>query len=86
MINNIEYKLEYNLNDDLTELNVILTSLTVHHLYKKLICYDLILYDERATLYNKILEDFGAEYNNVLAQLFDDMLEQMIKEGEYNEV
>ncbi len=24
MINNIEYKLEYNLNDDLTELNVMI--------------------------------------------------------------
>lgn len=58
MINNIEYKLEYNLNKDLTELNVILTTLTEHHLYKKLICYDLIHYDERTMLYNKILEDF----------------------------
>lgn len=79
MYRNIE--LNYKLNDKKTIL-------TINYLeenktgYKNIIKdYDLIKIDETSLLYNQILDDLSAEYDDILAELIDKTVNKIMIEN-----
>lgn len=80
MYRNIE--LNYEINEDKTVL-------TINYLeenktgYKNIIKeYDIIKIDDSVTLYNTILDDLDAEYDDELAELIDKLVNKIIRENE----
>lgn len=74
--------LNYKLSDDKTLLTVNYTEENKTG-YKNIIKeYDLINIDNAPTLYNTILDDFDAEYDDDLAKLIDKLVNKIMKDNE----
>lgn len=74
--------LNYKLSDDKTLLTVNYTEENKTG-YKNIIKeYDLINIDDKITLYNTMLDDFDAEYDDDLARLIDKLVNKMMKDNE----
>ena len=80
MYRNIE--LNYKINEDKTVL-------TINYLeenktgYKNIIKeYDIIKIDDSVTLYNTILDDLDAEFDDELAELIDKLVNKIMVENE----
>lgn len=53
--------------------------------YKSIIKeYDLIKYDESSLLYNQLLDDLDAEYDDILAELIDKTINKIMLENMEN--
>ena len=79
MYRNIE--INYKLNDkkDVLTINYIEELKTG---YKSIIReYDLIEYDESSLLYNQMLDDLNAEYDDILAKLIDKTVNKIMMEN-----
>lgn len=73
--------LNYKLSDDKTLLTVNYTEENKTG-YKNIIKeYDLINIDDAMTLYNTILDDFDAEYDDDLARLIDKLVNKIMKDN-----
>lgn len=80
MYRNIE--LNYKLNETKTILTIEMideTKVGFKSITKE---YDLLQLDEESLIYNKALDDFGAEYDDLLAGLLDRLINKAIKENE----
>lgn len=79
MYRNIE--INYKLNDKKDMLTINYTE-EVKTGYKSIIReYDLIEYDESSLLYNQILDDLSAEYDDILADLIDKIVIKIMIEN-----
>lgn len=74
--------LNYKLSDDKTLLTVNYTEENKTG-YKNIIKeYDIINIDDTITLYNTILDDFDAEYDDELAKLIDKLVNKIMRDNE----
>ena len=74
--------LSYKLSDDKTLLTVNYTEENKKG-YKNIIKeYDLINIDDTITLYNTMLDDFDAEYDDDLARLIDKLVNKIMRDNE----
>lgn len=75
----------YKLNDDKTLLTIDITDESDNNITRYLKEYNLIEIDEPMLLYNQMLEDFGAEYDDDLASTLDKIVNKIEKEGANND-
>lgn len=71
----------YELNDDKTLVTINLVDESNNNVTKHIKEYDLIKIDEIGMLYNQMLDDFGAEYDDELADTIDRIVNKIEKEG-----
>lgn len=72
----------YKLNDDKSLLTVTLMEEGKNWIRKIVKEYDLIKIDEFTMLYNQMLDDFNAEYDDELAEMLDELTRKLEKESE----
>lgn len=77
--------MNYELNDDKTVVTIILVDESNNNVTKHIKEYDLMKIDEIGMLYNQMLDDFGAEYDDDLADTIDRIVNKIEKEGADNE-
>ena len=75
----------YKLNDDKTMLTIDLIDESNNNITRYLKEYDLIKIDEPTILYNQMLDDFGAEYDDELASTLDRIVNKIEKVGGNND-
>lgn len=75
----------YELNDDKTVVTITLVDENNYNVTKHIKEYDLMKIDETGMLYNQMLDDFGAEYDDELADTIDRIVNKIEKEGADNE-
>lgn len=75
----------YELNDDKTLVTIILVDESNNNVTTHIKEYDLTKIDEIGMLYNQMLDDFGAEYDDDLADTIDRIVNKIEKEGADNE-
>lgn len=75
----------YKLNDDKTLLTIDITDESDNNITRYLKEYDLIKIDEPMLLYNQMLDDFGAEYDDEFASTLDKIVNKIEKEGANND-
>lgn len=75
----------YELNDDKTLVTITLVDESNNNVTKHIKEYDLMKIDEIGMLYNQMLDDFGAEYDDELADTIDRIVNKIEKEGADNE-
>ncbi len=80
MYRNIE--LNYKLNEEKTILTIEMIEETTNSFRSITREFDLIQLDEESLIYNKALDDFEAEYDDLLADLLDKLIHKAIKENE----
>lgn len=70
----------YELNDDKTLVTINLVDESNNNVTKHIKEYDLMKIDEIGILYNQMLDDFGAEYDDELADTIDRIVNKIEKE------
>lgn len=75
----------YKLNDDKTMLTIDLIDESNNNITRYLKEYDLTKIDEPMILYNQMLDDFGAEYDDELADTLDRIVNKIEKVGGNND-
>lgn len=77
-----ELYVNYKINNDKTVLEVSVLEVVNNTLCSKTKSYDVIKCDDKMTLYNYMLDDFDAEYDDTLSLMLDKMLDKIIDENE----
>jgi len=75
----------YKLNEDKTLLTIDLIDESDNNITRYLKEYNLIEIDEPMILYNQMLDDFGAEYDDELAGTLDRIVNKIEKVGGNND-
>jgi hypothetical protein len=82
---NRKINMTYKLNEDLTLLTIDLIDESNNNITRYVREYNLIQYDEPMILYNQMLDDFNAEYDNELADTINRIVYKLEKESDKNE-
>lgn len=82
---NRKIDITYKLNDNLTLLTIDLIDESNNNITRYVREYDLIQYDEPMILYNQMLDDFNAEYDDELADTINRIVDKIGKESDKNE-
>lgn len=75
-------ELNYSLNDDKSILTIEMQEETTNSCQGLVKEYNLLEFDDNTILYNQTLDDFDAEYDELLANLLEKLIDKVLKENE----
>lgn len=75
-------ELSYNLDKKKKILTIYYVEENKQHLKNIVKEYDTSKYDDEMVLYNQVLDDLDAEYDDNLAELIDRLIKKAVKENE----